>query len=289
MTLGSDGFLNRIKDLPKDKVHAMLIPVTGLPATLAQYVDYTQVVQAEGLKFGIEHYRRRKPHCSGTLLWQYNDCWPGISWSLLDSDGVAKPSWYAVKRAYAPVMASFKALDTGEVELWVTNDTLSPLAVDAKVELSQFSGALVWSEDVLADIPANSSVQVWTGKPEGTPDRVLTVHADQFARNRHFFAAIKELELGKDCLQSSISVVDSNTLSVVLLGLGYVYCILILCSEPDVEFSDNYFDMLFGETRTITIRSRSASLDAEKLTISVLTEGWHRPSSDMGPFIFLVT
>ena len=35
--------------------------------------------QAEGLKFGIEHYRRRQPHCSGTLIWQFNDPWPGFT------------------------------------------------------------------------------------------------------------------------------------------------------------------------------------------------------------------
>ena len=91
----------------------MLLPVTGLPRTLEQYVDFTQITQAEGLKFGIEHFRRRTPHCSGSLIWQYNDCWPGISWSLVDYYGFGKASYFYVKRAYAPVMASFKALDDG--------------------------------------------------------------------------------------------------------------------------------------------------------------------------------
>ncbi len=123
MNLGSSGFLNRIKDHPKDKVNAMLLPVTGLPDDLDRYIEYTQLVQAEGLKFGIEHYRRRKPHCSGTLIWQYNDCWPGISWSLIDHDRVRKAAWFYVARAYAPVLGSFKTLDDGTLELWVSNDT----------------------------------------------------------------------------------------------------------------------------------------------------------------------
>ncbi|MGA9305987.1 MAG: hypothetical protein WBW31_11355, partial [Candidatus Sulfotelmatobacter sp.] len=54
--LGSDGLLYRIKDRPKNKVDAMLVSVTGLPATLDEYVDYTQITQAEGLKFGVEHF-----------------------------------------------------------------------------------------------------------------------------------------------------------------------------------------------------------------------------------------
>jgi len=71
LVLGSAGFLARIKDVA-DKASAMMIPFTGLPATLEDYVDYTMLTQAEGLKFGIEHYRRRTPHCSGALIWQHN-------------------------------------------------------------------------------------------------------------------------------------------------------------------------------------------------------------------------
>lgn len=107
LQLGSTGFLDRIKDVA-DKATAMIIPVTGQPRTLEEYVDFTMLAQAEGLKFGIEHYRRRKPHCSGALIWQHNDCWPCVSWSLVDYDGVAKASWYATRRAFAPVLASFR-------------------------------------------------------------------------------------------------------------------------------------------------------------------------------------
>jgi beta-mannosidase len=42
-SLESEGLLNRIKDHPKNKVDAMLVTVTGLPITLEQYVDYTQI------------------------------------------------------------------------------------------------------------------------------------------------------------------------------------------------------------------------------------------------------
>jgi beta-mannosidase len=108
LSLESPGFLERIKDEPKDKINGMLLSNTGLPETLEQYVDFTMLTQAEGLKFGIEHFRRRKPHCSGTLIWQYNDCWPCVSWSLVDYDGAGKASLYATTRAYAPVLASFK-------------------------------------------------------------------------------------------------------------------------------------------------------------------------------------
>ena len=60
------------------------------------------------MKFGVEHYRRREPHCNGTLAWQFNDVWPGFSWSVVDHDLVPKAGYHFLSRAYAPVLASFR-------------------------------------------------------------------------------------------------------------------------------------------------------------------------------------
>jgi beta-mannosidase len=64
------------KDNPKNKDDNLMLTVTGLPGDLEEYIAFSMIAQAEGLKFGIEHFRRRKPHCSGSLFWQLNGCWP---------------------------------------------------------------------------------------------------------------------------------------------------------------------------------------------------------------------
>ena len=99
------------KDRPKNKIDMLLESVTGVAGDLDEFVDFSMIAQAEALKFGIEHFRRRAPHCSGTLVWQLNDCWPVLSWALLDYHGFGKAGYYAVKRAFAPVLASFKVED----------------------------------------------------------------------------------------------------------------------------------------------------------------------------------
>jgi len=259
LALDSPAFLNRIKDHPKDKINAMLLPVTGLPADLDQYVEYTQLVQAEGLKFGIEHYRRRKPHCSGTLMWQHNDCWPGISWSLVDFDGVRKAGWFYVARAYAPVMGSFRQLDGGAVELWVTNDRREALQVDAQLSMLGLHGGTLWSEPVCAMVPANAAAPIWRAEAQAVaaaPERVLVVRSAQFPANRLLFAPFKELPPAQREPEMRVQAMADGTLEVVLQGRGYHPFVHLLLREPGARFSDNYFDLHAGELRTIRVRAQ---------------------------------
>ena len=127
------------KDNPKNKIDMLLESVTGVAGDLDEFVDFSMIAQAEALKFGIEHFRRRAPHCSGALVWQLNDCWPVLSWALLDYHGFGKAGYYAVRRAFAPVLGSFK--DGGE--LWVTNDTGARAEGVARVRLGSFAGAVL--------------------------------------------------------------------------------------------------------------------------------------------------
>lgn len=257
LMLGSQGFLERVKD-EAQKADAMMASVTGLPTTLQDYVDFTQWTQAEGLKFGIEHFRRRKPHCSGALIWQFNDCWPCVSWSLVDYDGVEKASYHAVRRAFAAVLASFKSLDGDEVELWITNDSLEPIAGQAIVALDRLSGRSVWTQTVTFALPANASQPIWRASTAAADDSVLTVRSpdDRFASNRHLFVPIARLALSPDARPMvSVEQVSDLECRVELAADAYLAFVHLTSARPDLTFSDNYFDLTAGERRLILVRS----------------------------------
>lgn len=271
--LSSPALLNRIKDRPKNKVDAMLVSVTGMPRTLEQYVDYTQITQAEGLKFGIEHFRRRKPHCSGSLIWQLNDCWPGVSWSLIDYYGFAKASSFYVRRAYAPVMASFKATDDGGVELWVVNDTLNSIEAELEVALKTFSGERVWSDSVAKSVGANQVAVVWRAdatRLDVDSRHVLTVraHNNLVPPNRHFFAPIKDLNrITPSSMEIEIEQSGAHELAVHLGSRAYLYFVHLLVADERTRFSDNYFDLAGGEKRTVLVRNESAPLGRDDVVV----------------------
>jgi beta-mannosidase len=272
-SLNGEAFLNRVKDNPKNKVDSILIPVTGLPETLEQYADFTQLTQGEGLKFAIEHFRRRKPHCSGSLIWQHNDCWPGISWSIVDYDGVGKAGYFFVSRAYAPVLGSFKGLDDGSVEFWITNDTLKPLDISCRLALVSSQGGDIWNENLTTHVGGNESIRVWSADAERlgpAAERVLTARADAFPANRHFFAAIKDIPFADAAPKMRVERIDAHRLRAIVTGSAYHYGVRIEAPHPATHYSDNCFDLMQGEVRSIDITNAEAELAPNDLSVRTL-------------------
>jgi beta-mannosidase len=260
------------KDNPKNKGDNLMLTVTGAPTDLDEMIDFSMIAQAEGLKFGIEHFRRRKPHCSGTLFWQLNDCWPVLSWSVIDYYGFGKAGYYYVRRAYAPVLASFTALPEGNIQLWVTNDTLAEVHDKAVVRRRSFDGTILWEQRVDVNLPANTSQCIWvcsTDEAQASTNGYLVVYSEKgsFATNRHFFVAIKDLQRAKVKVQSQVTVVNEHEAKVTLTTDGYAYFVHLLSPREDTIFNDNYFDMEPGELRIITVTNAELPIQPELLQV----------------------
>jgi len=260
------------KDEPKNKGDNLMLTVTGPPEDLDEYVDFSMISQAEGLKFALEHFRRRKPHCSGTLFWQLNDCWPVLSWSVIDYHGFGKAGYYYARRAYSPVLASFKALPDGSIELWITNDTLPDITDDVTVRLGTFEGTTIWEDNLRTGVPANSSRPVarWdAGRASGAPDRYLAVSSDhdRFPSNRHFFAPIKDLQ--RDAVEPSVDITPTgeHELQVRLEAPAYAYLVHLEVPDEATHLSDNYFDLEPGQQRTTSVTNEKRELQPENIKV----------------------
>ncbi|MGB1031870.1 MAG: glycoside hydrolase family 2 protein [Flavobacteriales bacterium] len=77
----------------------------GKPKDFDQFIEYSQYTQAEAMRIAITAHRLNTGKCMGSLFWQLNDCWPGPSWSAIQSNGVEKPVYNEIKKLFSPVIA----------------------------------------------------------------------------------------------------------------------------------------------------------------------------------------
>jgi beta-mannosidase len=121
----------------------------------------SQITQGYGIKYGAEGWRREMPKSTGCVYWQFNDIWPGSSWSSIDYFGRWKALQYMAKRFYAPVLVSgAEDAKKGTIDVYVTSDRLDDCRGKLTWIVSDVSGKTL-DEGVLdVDVPARKSRMV---------------------------------------------------------------------------------------------------------------------------------
>ncbi len=102
------------------------------PKDFDSLVFCSQLLQADAIRYGVEHFRRFRGTCMGTVVWQLNDIWPVASWASLDYYGNWKALHYAEKRMFAPVLLSCE--EHGEIDQKPFPNSL-PVDIDVSADL----------------------------------------------------------------------------------------------------------------------------------------------------------
>jgi beta-mannosidase len=251
------------------------------PKDFASFLYVSQVLQAEGIKIGAEHFRRSRPETMGALFWQLNDCWPVASWSAIDYYGRWKALQYYARRFYAPILVS-PHLENGTVKVYIVSDKTQAAAATLRVRLMDFDGKVLLDESQAVEVAPLSS-QVYLEWPlyqltqAGAADtsRVfavaeLTASGATISRNLLYLAPVKEVHLKPAALQVETSADKGNNAVIRVTSPVLARSVYLSFGNLDVKVSDNYFDLLPGETVEITASS-TASLDALKAQLKVVS------------------
>ncbi|WP_127583403.1 beta-mannosidase [Paenibacillus koleovorans] len=266
--LGSFELDYRNKDYEPEKATITMAAYSGLPSDLDEYIDFSMLCQAEGLKFGVEHFRRRKPENSGALIWQLNDCWPGISWSLIDYYLFPKASYYYARRFFSPILLSFQE-SGGRITVWVTNDTDTRFSDTIVLEVTDCFGNTAYEERILADVAPNHSKQIASYEAAETEWRFGVINRrDRFIRigssypevydNYFFFAEQKDLRFSPCRLQSTCTP-TADGFEIELSTDRFARFVKLECPIDHTLFSDNYFNMRPGERKKVRVTNRKGS------------------------------
>lgn len=238
-----------------------------VPENFEEYVYVSQLVQAYGIKKAIEAHRRAMPRCMGTLYWQLNDCWPVISWSSVDYYNRWKALHYFVRQVYKDVIISFDRNDD-QVDVYVVSDKEEKITATLSLSILDFEGNITWQTENHIDVKNNASGIYSTVNLQGISETTHFLNArliredSVVAENLFYFLPTKELNLPEPLISKSIA--ETNEGFLIELSTDKLAKNLFLSNGHDDFFSDNYFDLLPGETRKIFCKSGSDLQTFEK-------------------------
>ena len=240
----------------------------GKSKDLASFAYLSQVMQAEGIQLAAEHLRASRPRSMGSLYWQLDDAWPGITWSSIDWYGRWKPLQFHAHRFYAPLLIA-ALRNHGVTSVSLVSDRTTSVAAQWRLRAMDFSGKVIVQKQVdvtLAPLLALrvgtfSDAQLLQGANPRTAFAVFELFVDgkRVSRNLVFFDQPKDLELPLPHIRTQLARTnDGYTLTLESDTLARE--VWVSFGDLDAEVSDNAFDILPGQQVTLTIHS-SASLD----------------------------
>jgi beta-mannosidase len=243
----------------------------GVPDSFDDWHFLTSVNQARAIRLGIEHFRSMWPRCTGSVLWQLNDCWPAVSWSVIDYDGRRKPAWYAMREAYRERLLTIQPHEEG-LAVTALNDTALgwwEIVELTRVDLSgRVLAAAGWSLAVGTRAATRHPLPAEIANA-GHPDRELIVITAGPRRALWFFArdrdiAYPEPEFDAHAERSGDTVLVTVRARTLLRDM----CLFADRVAPGAEVDRALVTLLPGESATFTVDGLGDA-DPEMLT--------HRP------------
>ena len=244
------------------------------PSEFDKYTYTSQVLQAEGLKMAIEAHRSAMPYCMGTLYWQFNDCWPVVSWSSSDYYQEKKAAYYFVKKSFATNILTFKK-QQDSLQVCLVSDSLNEMQVQFKFRVMDFTGKKILETNQLLKVAPQSATVLLNKSIASIVSKyslqnlvavASILKADGSIIDQYFyFDTVKNLALKKDTILLQQSR-QNNQVAITLLSTTLKKNVQ-LATNISGEFSDNYFDLMPNQTQVIYFKpSQLLSLESIPLT-----------------------
>ncbi|PKP33781.1 MAG: beta-mannosidase [Bacteroidetes bacterium HGW-Bacteroidetes-17] len=230
-----------------------------IPENFEDYAYVSQLLQAKGVGIALEAHRRAKPYCMGTLYWQLNDCWPVISWSGIDYYGNWKALHYQAQKVFKDLMISFEQQDDS-VFVWIVSDRMENLDNELDLQLIDFDGNVLWSDQVKINIPSNSSQKYYRFSKKilpasFNPKRMLmyahlNIPEGDIIDRFYYFSTTKELHLPKPEIKFQCSRI-SEGYEIIVETNKLAKNLYLEFKGITGRFTKNYFDLVPGKSKTL--------------------------------------
>ncbi len=151
-----------------EKLLYYLAQMVHYPYSFENLAYATQLVQADAIRINVEHMRRNRGRCMGSLYWQVNDSNPVISWSSIDYFGRWKALHYYAKKFYAPVLCSIDDGDKKKLVINVSSEKTEPFKGEVRWRVRKNTTEIIAQGSKDITVPPLSAVDVLTLTPDMT-------------------------------------------------------------------------------------------------------------------------
>jgi beta-mannosidase len=236
------------------------------PSDFKTLIYASQLLQAEAVKTGIEHFRRNRGYTMGSIYWQLNDCWPVASWSSIDYFGRYKALHYFAKKFYQPIMLGLFN-ETDKIDIAVANESLNDFKGYIKYGVSKNDFSVVYEGGKSVFVPALSSLDIESlSNKEFTNlrdtyfwcelydenDTLLARNTELGTKPKHFEFLKPNIKIdAKEC-KDGVEILISSDVFAKNNEISF--------KNYDIVLSDNYFDLTDNkEYRVVAKTSLSAN------------------------------
>jgi beta-mannosidase len=264
------------------RIMASIASMYLYPKDFPSFIYASQMLQADAIRYGVEHWRRHRGRCMGAIYWQLNDCWPVISWSSADYFLRRKALHYAARRFFAPLMISCReegeltGMEDVNTELAQPVRNIVQLCVCNETQADARCAVTWYLRDALSrviaggthDITAPALSSVWLDEMEFPDmDRAreyfsyeLTYGGDIVSRGAVLLTRPKHFSFQNPHLRARL---EGN--EVVVTAAAFTRGVALSSADGSLALSDNWFDMDAGERRVRILEGDPAGLTARSV------------------------
>lgn len=222
------------------------------PKDFKSLLYVTQILQGMAIKSGVDHWRRSRGRCMGTLYWQLNDNWPVASWASIDYYGRWKALHYMAAKFYAPAAVSIQKTEDF-VSVYLANETFAKQRCTAVLRVRDMAFGVIAQWQAKAQVQALRACELLRCGMDAMPfdngsgdkcslfleaevvldDGTVLTDVDTFVPYKHMELPKPKFTIEVEETKDSFEITVRSDVFAPFVEMDF--------ADADVIFSDNFF------------------------------------------------
>ena len=230
------------------------------PKDLTHLLYASQVLQGMAIKYGVDHWRRNRGRCMGTLYWQINDDWPAPSWSSIDYFGRWKALHYMAQKFYAPHAVSM-TLEDHRCHVYFSNESFETTEYSLTLSIRDLSGNVLETYETKGNSPAFSAIETavvdicsWEDQKDDIfLEAVIHTKDQKVLKDVETLVPYKYLNLKNPVISTEAE--ETNDAFILHISSDcFAPFVALDFDDADVIFSDNFFQLTDKTVQDIIVK-----------------------------------